>query len=1196
MVFFVDILTQRIVPGLVNPLHLHIQHPCCLPLMRNLFFLSVLLLASFHTDAQNLSNLRSRTVSIRQDTLQVDTLSLVPNSLYLLDKNNQIVDTSAYKLDEINGLLRWQKQSVSYRSIQEDSLRLHYRVFSFLLGETFRHKDLRQIGKEAGTNPFYYNPGDQQPDFFRTQGLTRSGSISRGITFGNNQDVFVNSSLNLQLSGKLSDNVDVLAAITDENIPVQPEGNTQQLQDFDKVFIQLSNEHNKLIAGDFELRRPDSYFMNFFKKGQGAYFTTLQNLNSKSDTSRKRIMRAGASVAVSKGKFAKNTLIAIEGNQGPYRLQGANGEAYIIVLAGTEKVYLDGRLLGRGFSNDYTIDYNTAEVTFTANRLVTKDSRIVVEFEYSDKNYARSLFYFNNEFESNKLKLKFNLYSEQDSKNQPLLLDLDSAKKSLMASVGDSIQLAFFPTADSIAFNANIVQYQKKDTLVASGSYTIYQYSTNPDSARWQVTFSEVGFGKGDYIQDINSANGRVFKWVEPVNGIPQGNYAPLSLLITPKKQQLFTLGAEYSFDRHNRISIETALSNSDVNLFSKKEKGNDAGYAARLVYQNTTSLSADTLNGWKLNNQVNYEYSGKNFKPVERYRNVEFERDWNLGTNSIYNDEHIAGIQSTLLKKKLGNLSYLLKSYNKGSEYRGLLNGISTLLLLEKFTLTASVSYLNTKGLSTSTNYLRHSADLSRPVWRTRIGVRENAERNRFYILKGDSLAPASFAFQEMESYISTLDTSLTKVRLSYKQRFDFVPFGTTLKAATRADDINLTTEFVSNPNHTFRTTTTYRKLEVLDTLLAVQEPAKTLLNRMDHSVNLFKNILSAATYYEVGTGQERKQEYYYLEVPAGQGSYAYLGDLNGNSVKDLDEFALASFSDQAKFIRVYIPTNTFITTRSNQFSEVLTINPSAISSSSEGRQKFIFRWSDQLSVRLDKRTKDETLLSSLNPFQRTVADSSLVAANSSIRNTLYFNRTSPNWGFDLSWQQNTNKSALTSGFETREQTASSMNGRWNITRNFLYTFSLEQAIRKNSSQFFSTRNYRILSTTIEPRLTYQPGTVFRLTISWKYSDKKNTEGNLGEQALSNKAGLELKYTTVNRGSLTARFNLVDIRYNAPEAGFLSYELLDGLKNGKNYTWNLSFQRNLNNSIQLSLNYEGRKLQASKIVHTGGIQVRAFF
>ena len=44
------------------------------------------------------------------------------------------------------------------------------------------------------------------------EGLNTNGSISRGITLGNNQNAVLNSELDLQIFGKLNDKVEVTAA------------------------------------------------------------------------------------------------------------------------------------------------------------------------------------------------------------------------------------------------------------------------------------------------------------------------------------------------------------------------------------------------------------------------------------------------------------------------------------------------------------------------------------------------------------------------------------------------------------------------------------------------------------------------------------------------------------------------------------------------------------------------------------------------------------------------------------------------------------------------------------------------------------------------------------------------------------------------------------------------------------------------
>src|ERR1044071_8716970 len=155
-----------------------------------------------------LSSLRVKSISTKADTVSLDTLSIAPSSLILMD-NEKVVDTSAYQLDFNKSILTWNKKSHAYQKLSSDSTVAYFRVFPFSFVEIIRHKDINKISKTSGPgyNPFVYNPGESQASFFKYEGLNKSGSISRGITFGNNQDVFVNSSLNLQMAGRLNDNI-----------------------------------------------------------------------------------------------------------------------------------------------------------------------------------------------------------------------------------------------------------------------------------------------------------------------------------------------------------------------------------------------------------------------------------------------------------------------------------------------------------------------------------------------------------------------------------------------------------------------------------------------------------------------------------------------------------------------------------------------------------------------------------------------------------------------------------------------------------------------------------------------------------------------------------------------------------------------------------------------------------------------------
>lgn len=1134
------------------------------------------------------------------DSIKFDSLSIIPASVVLTSTSGKIISSSYYHINYAKAILVFDKKKlkdkVSFSELLMDTLVLSYRVFPYDFAKTYQHKDIK-LYQSVSSNPlnpfaFKYEVKDDNADLFKMEGLNKSGSISRGVMFGNNQDLSVNSNLNLNLSGKVHERFSIMAAVTDNNIPIQPDGNTQQLQNFDQVYIQLFDDKTKITAGDFQLTKPNSYFMNFYKRAQGANFSTSSNIEKEEKKGR---LKASASAAVSKGKFARNVIQGVEGNQGPYRLKGSENETFIIVLSGTETVFIDGRQLLRGQENDYVVDYNTAGITFTAKQLITKDKRIIVEFQYSDKNYARSLIHYSNEFESQKLKLRLNIYSEQDAKNQPLQQELDDEMRLKLSNIGDSVNEAIFPAIDSVEFNTNEVLYKRLDTLVNGSVYdSVFVYSTNQDSAFYRLAFSLVGQGRGNYKQAKSTANGKVFEWVAPVNGIPQGNYEPVILLVTPRKRQMLAVGGEYLINKHTKTNIELAYSNYDVNTFSEKGNSDNGAFAIKTGIENSKPIAGSEEKPVLMNTFFNYEQVNQNFTQIERFRSIEFERDWNVLDKKISSSQFLTSSGLGFSKKDLASINYGVQTFSAIDEYKGIKNVLSGGLTKNNYDFSFSGSYMTAEGEKESSDFFRQKSKISKKLKYITIGVWEDQEINKRYY-QTDSLMQSSYQYLEWESFVSNPDTFKNKFNLSYKQRYDKLPSNNQLHHTTFGESYNAAFGFMKNPNSVLNTSSTLRKLTITNSNLTSLKPENTLLNRIEYNLKLLKGTFTTSVFYEIGSGLELKREFSFLEVPAGQGVYAYIGDLNENGAKDLNEFEIAPLPDMARYIKVFTPTNDYVKVYTNQFSQVLNIYPERVWGSAVGIKKLLSRFSNQTAYRVDRKTNREDFISSINPFIQ-IKDSVLVTLNSSLRNTFFFNRTNSVFGADLSWNDNRNKTLLTSGFDSRKNIYQTIRLRWNISKAFLLNLNYTDGRKGNTSEFFSNRNYEIHYFDAEPKLSYQTGTSFRISILYKKAQKNNSVLYGGEKLQSQTFGTEMKYNVLAKGNLLLNVNYILNKYDSGEMSLLSFEMLEGLQPGKNITWNLSYNRNLSNNTQLTINYIGRTSENTPTVHTGGVQVRAFF
>lgn len=1127
------------------------------------------------------SNFRLKIVPVSNDSIILDTVSIIPETFTI----ENVSDTFFY-LDFVRAVLYWKIRP------PVDSISISYRVFPFRLNATTQRLSYDSVMNNFYVKPFEFNDNSNTSKGLLDFGnLQYNGSFGRELSFGNRQDAVVNSTFNLQLNGMLADSIEVAAALTDNNIPLQPDGTTQQLNEFDQVFLQFKKKGWQLNLGDIDLRQNQLYFLNFYKRLQGISFQTINQLSPKVQS------QTLASGSIAKGKFTRNIFQGQEGNQGPYRLTGANNEFFFIVLSGTERVFIDGELLQRGEDQDYIINYNTAEVTFTPRRMITKDSRIQIEFEYADRNFLNAnAFVSQNVNVGNKLKLKIAAFSNSDAKNSQINQTLDERQRQFLFNIGDSINQAFYPTVALDSFSSDRIMYEKVYYTTGAVTDSFYRYSVDPNSAKYSLSFTDVGQGFGNYVADFNGANGRVYRFIEPVGNMKQGRYEPVMLLVTPKKQQIISLGTDYQVNKQNAIKTELAISNNDLNTFSKKHQGDDAGVAARIEYSNISNLGG--LRNLQLSTTIDYEHVQEKFRPLERLRYVEFSREWGLPLVVQPAQENIIRLATQLKGESDRNLSYQFMSYQRSDNYKGYQNLLLHSGNYKGWMFNNQFAITNFKNDIDKGSFIRPVIDMSKQLKELasmRVGFRYALEKNEVHNNRTDSITFNSFAFDTYTAYVRSDEAKKNKYGITFFTRSDKHPDGKDLSRSDRSYNINLNTELLQNTRHQLLLNTTFRKLEVYKPTSLNHKSDNSILGRAEYLINEWKSFVTGTVLYEIGGGQEQRRDFAYLEVPAGQGEYTW-NDYDSNKVQTLNEFEIAAFRDQAKFIRIFIPTNEFAKANYTTLNYSFTLNPRTLINNQSGNVgKFVSKFNLQASMQKSKKSISKGDLV-INPFKYDLLDTALLTSNTVFLNTLSFNRYGTKWGFDISNLQNTGKALLTYGYESRHLNDWILKLRWIMSSSFSFDVNGKKGVNALYTPSFGNRNYELDIYSVEPRLTFIRGTIFRLQSSYRFETKNNIKQFGGEQAISNAINIETKYNVLQNSTVNGRFTFNNIRFDHPVNTTVSYIMLDALLPGQNFLWAVDFTKRLLNNVELNFQYEGRKPGEARTVHVGRAAIRALF
>ncbi|MBI5214225.1 MAG: hypothetical protein HY960_00570 [Ignavibacteriae bacterium] len=1121
----------------------------------------------------------SFTLSRHEFIVQLSRQFIVHGSEVVFLDSLKLVRGEDYQLDERFGIVKLNARDSSNQT-KTHKIEILYKALPVSFKEKYRHRELvREVDSlkkvqsvvKKVEEPFSFN------DVFGKSNLQKSGSIVRGLTIGSNRDLSLNSGFRLQMAGNLSDDIEVIAALTDENSPIQPEGTTQTLQEVDKVFVELRSKNVSATLGDFNFNVEGSEFASFTRKLQGGKL----DANYRTGFSNGTILVAGATT---RGKYHSISFIGLNSVQGPYRLQGKNGEQEIIVIAGSERVYINGEQMTRGELNDYTIEYGTGEVTFTTKRLISHASRITIDFEYNDRRYNRSLLatQVESKFLKDKYSIGFSFAKESDDHDSPVDLVFSETDKGVLEQAGGNPLSAYRSGIDSVG--AGKGNYVRIDTFAHSANtqtnipYLLYRFEpVDTLNALYLVTFSFVGSGNGDY-EKVSVGN---YNFV----GISKGSYLPIRLLPLPEQHSMLDVSIKAKPVESVQFSGEFSHSVFDRNRFSSLDDDMNDGNAYKFLFEfQPKEILVGNTNFGSMAISLSERFIARNFNTLDRFNEIEFDRKWS--SEGIGGEEKIREAklnyrpaEQTMLLGSYGTMSKGDFSSKRFSAGVGL-NGVKS----------PSVNY------QVENVWSKNNFNSSNGWWLKQQG-------NSSYNFSDD--VTASFKIEQENKQMK--DNVSDSLQWGSYRLVDFGPsvslknlWRMSLKAALgwRVLDSLKSSSIIPTSNifvqhYGWELTDWSSFTSKID--LTVRNQKEKLNNQTDDAFlirwqtkyNPFERGIETDWFYEVASERTAKMERIFQRVAKGSGNYMYAGDVNQNRIVDEPDFQPTRFDGE--YIAFLYPSQEYIPVTEVKSSVRFRGNGSRLF----GKSNFLSALSNETYFRVEERsTESDKSVLYLMKLERFLNEQTTITGSNYFSNDFYLFENQSEFSVRLRYSQRKGLTQLATQNELTYTRERAIRLRFALLKEI--SNQTDYVVKDDNllANQFSSRMRNITSTLLSSDFSYRPRQELELGMKFGVGSATNygkDNADLNEQSI------RIIYSFEEAGQMKVEF----IREEAVLSNsltFIPFELTSGRVAGKTWLLRLQSDYRLTQFLQANLHYEGRVEGEREPVHTAQAEVRAFF
>jgi hypothetical protein len=1116
------------------------------------------------TAQEEFYSLLQKTVTLEADgtvgPFQLPHRYLLPQGERVWIDGHPLIRLQDYQLDHDRGFITFTVPPPA-----NSLIRIQYQRFPFTLREKYFHREKRLQQGQAQPLPPPAIP--RRPRAFTPTALRVGGSKTFAISLGSERDLSLEQSLRVNISGQVSPDVEVMALLSDQSSPLQPEGDTQTLEEIDKVLVEIRGRRASATLGDYEISHLEGEFGRYERKLQGAKGTVQFSG-----------VEAAVAGAISRGTFRSMSFAGIEGKQGPYQLKDDQGGSDIIVLAGTERVWLDGERVTRGKNNDYVIEYGSGQITFTMHRLITADSRIVVDYEYSAQKYKRSFYggHAGLSTSNGQFKLKTMFVRESDDADSPIEMALSREDRTILQEAGDDPDEAWRDGWVLVDTSAG----ERGEYVWVDSVY--FQYLGPDSNGLYNVSFSDVGSGNGEYVREFSLEDNRYY---HVYMGDGDRRYLPRIYLPLPSSQSLADLQAEFNPSSTLRLRAELGISQRDQNTLSEKEDDDNVGRGILLegnLIDQFLGLGQRGLGHLDLRGK--FRSTDDRFRSPGRTEEVEYYRRWDLDRERSPDSEDVGEISGSYRPFSGARVSAEYGRLNRGDSFSSTRQRYGTELgprhlphvtayheviesEIQRITLAEVPSLQRTR-------WLRQGLRADQILWRLKPLFSWNGESRE--IREAGSLASGE-RYDQFRWGLSTvgLGALTASTELTYRQDEAYdggwlqKSLGRTLQnrlAIQNWRSLSLTAEY---------TRRTLRFQEMAGSNSEVD------LIQTKVSYAPLKGAVQTQVDYQVSNTQSSQKRRIPVDVGEGKGDYRledgeYIPDPDGNWI-----FRTETLGDS-------IPVTDLTTGL-----RLRLIPHQAVGEEVGGTLGFLRHLSTDTFVRIDEQTteKDKTsiYLLQLHKFQQ---DNTTIRGLISLQQDLFLFPERRDVGVRLRYQiTDRENNQYVSGGEENLRINRSL--RVDLAPRNQQMLRLEYGHESRYRKVGGTSKSRIRADDLSVEGTLRPEPSLELSLGAELREDRDVVG----RTRSRMVALEPKiaYSFLSQGRLRSDFEWAYVSAE-PKGAALSWEMAQGNREGDNYRWSLGVDYRVNRYVSATLSYSLRSQPGRPTRHLGKAEMRAFF